>query len=71
MTTLNMSAPTTRKCILDRPEGWDKTCQECGEDPFPNSIHCPRCKRKILNRVNGVEGKEGNHGRCIRYNPRA
>ena len=37
-----------RETVAQRPKGWNRKCQRCGGDPWPNYIHCPYCKAVIL-----------------------
>ena len=49
-----MTESSTRRTILTRPPGWNRTCQRCGKDPWPNWMHCYDCKSMI--RKNNNDG---------------
>jgi len=43
---VNFTSPTPsrkRRQNLRRPEGWNRKCQRCGGDPWPNYLLCPYC----------------------------
>jgi uncharacterized OB-fold protein len=44
--------PTKRITILTRPPGWNRKCQCCGKDPWPNQMHCYDCKSMSMKNNN-------------------
>jgi len=49
-------ASSRRTTIAKKPSNWNRKCQRCGGDPWPNYLLCPYCREiRLIFHDGGIE----------------